>query len=200
MAKGTRILTGRDGQRYRFDPGSLILELLLSGGTTPYGIFIEDMAGPADLAAWLAESRLAITVPLSEEDFRITPRELAAVKNLRDTMWHIVPALAHGEALRPADLAVLNACAGPTPRPRVDVESRAPGWATPITGTQVLGALAREAIDLVATDLAGRVHECSADDCKLLFLDTSRSNNRRWCSMERCGNRNKVRSYRARTG
>jgi predicted RNA-binding Zn ribbon-like protein len=199
MTKGTRTLTGGDGQRYRFDPGSLVLELLLTGGPTPYGQFMADqLNAPTDLAAWLAESRMAITVTVSEEDFRITTRELAAVRELRAAMWAIAPALAHGDPLRPADLDVLNASTGNVPRPRVDVTSRELDWATPITGAQVLGALATEAIDLVATDLAVRVHECSADDCKLLFLDTSRSNNRRWCSMERCGNRNKVRSYRAR--
>ncbi|MDI5982688.1 CGNR zinc finger domain-containing protein, partial [Amycolatopsis magusensis] len=29
-------------------------------------------------------------------------------------------------------------------------------------------------------------------------LDTSRPGNRRWCSMQRCGNRNKVKAYRER--
>jgi predicted RNA-binding Zn ribbon-like protein len=197
MAKGTRTLTGRMGERYRFDPGSLCLELLLTGGPGPYGRF-ETLHTPADLTAWLVESRLALTVPLSEEDIRISAKELAAIKEFRDTMQLIAPAVARDEPLRPADLARLNASVADTPRPWVDPETRALGWGIPVTGTQVLGAVAREAIELVATERASRVHECSADDCRLLFLDTSRSGNRRWCSMERCGNRQKVRSYRAR--
>jgi predicted RNA-binding Zn ribbon-like protein len=33
----------------------------------------------------------------------------------------------------------------------------------------------------------------------LLFLDTSRSHTRRWCSMEQCGNRSKVAAFNARS-
>jgi predicted RNA-binding Zn ribbon-like protein len=31
-----------------------------------------------------------------------------------------------------------------------------------------------------------------------MFYDTSRPGNRRWCSMQRCGNRHKVGNYRTR--
>jgi predicted RNA-binding Zn ribbon-like protein len=37
-----------------------------------------------------------------------------------------------------------------------------------------------------------------ADDCSLVYVDTSRPGRRRWCSMEHCGNRHKVRTLRAR--
>jgi predicted RNA-binding Zn ribbon-like protein len=40
---------------------------------------------------------------------------------------------------------------------------------------------------------------CGADNCYLIYLDTSRPGNRRWCSMERCGNRAKVRGHRSRS-
>jgi predicted RNA-binding Zn ribbon-like protein len=56
------------------------------------------------------------------------------------------------------------------------------------------------AADAVAVFGAGseRIHRCSADDCTVLYLDTTRSGTRRWCSMRRCGNRAKVRAHRAR--
>jgi predicted RNA-binding Zn ribbon-like protein len=37
------------------------------------------------------------------------------------------------------------------------------------------------------------------DTCVLMFLDTSRSHTRRWCSMELCGNRSKVAAHDARS-
>jgi predicted RNA-binding Zn ribbon-like protein len=43
-----------------------------------------------------------------------------------------------------------------------------------------------------------RIRECAAADCGLVFYDESRSNNRRWCSMQRCGNREKARTHRAK--
>lgn len=41
-----------------------------------------------------------------------------------------------------------------------------------------------------------RVRKC--DECVLQFLDTSKKGTRRWCSMQLCGNRNKVAAYAAR--
>jgi predicted RNA-binding Zn ribbon-like protein len=41
-----------------------------------------------------------------------------------------------------------------------------------------------------------RVRKC--DQCALHFLDTSKKGTRRWCSMQLCGNRQKVAAYAAR--
>jgi predicted RNA-binding Zn ribbon-like protein len=43
-----------------------------------------------------------------------------------------------------------------------------------------------------------RLKVCPADDCLWAFFDRSRNRSRRWCEMEICGNRAKVRSYRER--
>ncbi|MGQ0840378.1 CGNR zinc finger domain-containing protein [Actinokineospora sp.] len=190
-----RVLTSPTGTTYSFDPGSFCLELLLTGGPGPYQRY-EILHAPADLVAWLRDSRLAEIAPLGE--VRVRQAELARVKHFRDTLWRLARAVAAGDTLDSDGLAVLNAAAEAPPRPRVDPETGVRGWAGPITGTHVLGAAAREAIDLVATDLAARVRECAADDCQLMFLDTSRPGTRRWCSMRRCGNRHKVGVYRGR--
>ena len=58
--------------------------------------------------------------------------------------------------------------------------------------------VARDAVDLLGGPLADRIRECSAGDCALLFLDTSRAGQRRWCSMAACGARAKMAAYRAR--
>ena len=63
---------------------------------------------------------------------------------------------------------------------------------------QALATIARDAVTLFGEVGPGRIRECAADDCQLIFYDESRSNNRRWCSMQRCGNRSKVRAHRAR--
>jgi predicted RNA-binding Zn ribbon-like protein len=61
-----------------------------------------------------------------------------------------------------------------------------------------LSTVARDAIDLLTGPRADRVKECEHPDCSLLFLDDSQSGNRRWCSMERCGNLAKISGYRTR--
>ena len=47
--------------------------------------------------------------------------------------------------------------------------------------------IAREEID--------RVRVCAAENCSVIYLDSSRNGSRRWCSMERCGARAKAHAY-----
>jgi predicted RNA-binding Zn ribbon-like protein len=45
---------------------------------------------------------------------------------------------------------------------------------------------------------ARRLGRCEGDPCGGFFLDTSRAKPRRWCSMDTCGNRAKMRAFRSR--
>ncbi len=65
------------------------------------------------------------------------------------------------------------------------------------TAPAALATLARDAVDLFGGPLASRIRVCAAADCGLLLVDTSRPGRRRWCSMQRCGNRAKIREHRA---
>ncbi|WP_428243533.1 CGNR zinc finger domain-containing protein [Gynuella sp.] len=42
------------------------------------------------------------------------------------------------------------------------------------------------------------VRQYEAHDCTLVFLDTTKSHRRRWCSVVLCGNRMKVAAFRSR--
>jgi predicted RNA-binding Zn ribbon-like protein len=59
-----------------------------------------------------------------------------------------------------------------------------------------LWPLAVAALDLLRSGPLDRLKAC--EDCPWLFLDTSRNHSRRWCSMDDCGSRSKMRRYRAR--
>ncbi|WP_404332221.1 CGNR zinc finger domain-containing protein [Mesobacillus maritimus] len=52
-----------------------------------------------------------------------------------------------------------------------------------------------DTLDSISTD---RIRECEHQDCILYFVDTSKSGKRRWCSMERCGNRQKAAEFYTR--
>ncbi len=39
---------------------------------------------------------------------------------------------------------------------------------------------------------------CRDEDCRAVFYDHSKNHSGKWCSMQSCGNRNKVRAWRAR--
>ena len=48
---------------------------------------------------------------------------------------------------------------------------------------------------------SGRLHcvrECGGPECGWFFIDTTKNHQRRWCSMEGCGNRAKARRFYAR--
>ncbi len=49
---------------------------------------------------------------------------------------------------------------------------------------------------LLAFPPNGTIRRCEADQCGGYFLDISRSKPRRWCSMDGCGNREKMRRHR----
>ncbi|ORT59740.1 CGNR zinc finger domain-containing protein [Streptomyces sp. CB03238] len=186
-----------DGGSFRFDPGALCLELLLTGGPGPLARF-EVLDTPAGLLDWVAASRLA------PPGLRLPPvgeADLAAVREVRDALHGLTAARAHDRALAAADLAVVNAAAaGPPLAVRMTAAGRRE-WASGASVAGLLSTIARDAIDLFTGPYAaaGRIRECGAHNCALLFVDTSRPGRRRWCAMERCGNRHKVRTHRART-
>lgn len=52
-----------------------------------------------------------------------------------------------------------------------------------------------EAATFLATIKPGNLKKCENGECILYFYDTSRNQQRRWCSMERCGNRVKANQH-----
>lgn len=69
------------------------------------------------------------------------------------------------------------------------------GWTEWSAVDCVLWPVVKSGADLLCSEQIDRVGQCAADDCDWLFLDTSKNRSRRWCRMDRCGNRAKVRRY-----
>ncbi|MFD8936328.1 CGNR zinc finger domain-containing protein [Streptomyces sp. NPDC059578] len=185
-------LRDRVGTTFHFDPGALCLELLLTGGPGWLARF-EVLHQPADLIRWAALSRLpgGLDLPVTEDD-------LPAARTLRDALHGIAADRVNGRQPDPAAYRVVNAAAAHAPLAVCFTPGGERGWAPGATAPHLLSTVARDAIDLFTGPHADRVRECATDNCSLLFVDTSRPGRRRWCSMERCGNRHKVRAHRAR--
>ncbi|MFC7819291.1 CGNR zinc finger domain-containing protein [Streptomyces sp. NPDC057367] len=185
-------LVSHEGKPYRFDPGALCLELLTTGGPGAYARW-EVLHRPEDLAAWADRSRLPGGLDLVVEQ-----ADVRRARALRDALFLLTADRAHGRPPRPEHLDAVNAAAAEPPlAARIEADGTR-GWAPGATGTRLLSTVARDAIELFTGPYAGRVRECGAHDCKLLFVDTSRPGRRRWCAMEHCGNREKARAHRAR--
>ncbi len=63
---------------------------------------------------------------------------------------------------------------------------------------RLLFTIALDAAELLVSADLRRLRICAGAGCGWFFLDRSKAGRRRWCDMEVCGNRVKVRSYRAR--
>ncbi|MGH1561015.1 CGNR zinc finger domain-containing protein [Caulobacter segnis] len=90
----------------------------------------------------------------------------------------------------------LNAFAAqPAATPFLDAagETRLTGGARAL-----LASVAREAVLLLGGPDSAHIRRCQGPTCAILFLDTSRKGDRRWCSMSACGNRAKVAAFRGR--
>jgi predicted RNA-binding Zn ribbon-like protein len=61
-----------------------------------------------------------------------------------------------------------------------------------------IGAVLAVAFGAMAEGSWSRLKVCPEETCRVAFFDNSKNRSRRWCSMEVCGNRTKVRSYRQR--
>ncbi|MFJ5828834.1 CGNR zinc finger domain-containing protein [Streptomyces sp. NPDC093089] len=188
-------LLHRDGRHFRFDAGSLCLELLLTGGPGPAAARYEVLDRVEGLLDWVVECRLAPGL-----DLAVTDAELATVRRTRDALWGLALARAEGAPPAPGELAAVNAAAAEAPLVAAVTADGTRAWAPGATGTGLLATVARDAVELFTGPHADRIRVCGADDCFLVFADTSRPGRRRWCSMDRCGNRHKVRAHRSRTG
>jgi predicted RNA-binding Zn ribbon-like protein len=62
----------------------------------------------------------------------------------------------------------------------------------------LLAAVARSAAEIIAEGTQARLRICANPHCGLFFYDTSRTHQRRWCSMTVCGNRHKVAAFARR--
>src|SRR5205814_10732813 len=60
---------------------------------------------------------------------------------------------------------------------------------------RLYGAVARSAAELITQGDPRRLRKCANPTCRLMFYDTSKSGRRRWCSMQLCGGRAKVRAF-----
>ncbi|WP_238008440.1 CGNR zinc finger domain-containing protein [Dactylosporangium sp. AC04546] len=188
-----RVLHDPKGGSFWFDAGAVCLDFAHTGGEGQYAVF-ETLHEPGDLGDWLAAPPLAAVIPIP-----VTAQELAAAKALRQAIWETAHARAAGQPLDAGAIAIINrAAAAPSLVPELADSGTTARWAPPVRATQALSTLAREMVELLSGPLSGRIRECAGDNCPLVFVDSSRPGARRWCAMERCGNRHKVRALRAR--
>jgi predicted RNA-binding Zn ribbon-like protein len=163
---------------------------------------VDRISNPQELAAWVAASSLG--------------REFGIPPDIESTVY--TRAIRLRGALRASYNALIDE--QPVPEPALEslnaVLGSAPGTALHRLSTQTLRhtphvnlatdashlpwLLASAGAQLLCSDETKLLRRCAnRDHCMLIFLDTSRSHTRRWCSMDLCGNRRKVAAHTQRT-
>jgi predicted RNA-binding Zn ribbon-like protein len=154
---------------------------------------VDALESPEALVAWLRERELAGTATAATE--RDRARALSLREALRDHL------LANDGAALPVESAEVVERQARRSRLRLEirtgeavVSSSAPG----VDGAlgEILAAIARAMLN----GTWARLKACAADTCRWAYVDRSRNRSRHWCAMEVCGNREKVRAFRARQG
>jgi predicted RNA-binding Zn ribbon-like protein len=184
----TRLVERKDD--FRLGLGHPVLEFLatLAGRHSEP---LERLSSPEDLSRWLELTGIAAG---ADCDHAL----LVEARELRETLYQIVDATREGSSPAALDLELVNTWARrPTPSPQLDTSLR-----VTFVGSEpcaaALAELARAAIELVTGDELQKIRNCANPTCSLMFIDHSRPGRRRWCSMERCGNRAKTLRYRKR--
>jgi len=159
----------------------------------------EELGGSADLLAWCARKAALPEARVAElrQRWLAAPDEAAAAFAAaiarREAIYRLFHAVA-AEGKVPADeLRQLNdAFAGAPLRRAIEAGPGGFGWRVEPGELNLLTPVLWSAADLLVSRRLSRVKHCANDQCHFLFLDDSKSGNRRWCAMSACGNRAKA--------
>jgi predicted RNA-binding Zn ribbon-like protein len=119
--------------------------------------------------------------------------------DLREMVFRILSPVAAGREVSEADAGALNDALKKLNAGSLVVPG--PGqvawrWVEKSNGVaRLLGRIVRSAVEVLTSDDIERVKQCGAEKCCWLFMDRSRSRNRRWCEMRTCGSQHKSKAY-----
>ncbi len=192
----------RDAGHHRLIGGALCLDFantLVGHGAIPKHEYLKDYG---NLVLWSRHTHL-LTPPEAKSLIREAPRHpsksLAAFKKafiLRELIYRIFSAIAQNTHPKQTDLNQLNTARLESLQHSFIVQAKQRfflEWTDPMALDRMLWPIATSATDLLTSKKLTYVKQCAAEECDWLFLDTSRNHLRRWCTMDECGNRAKMR-------
>lgn len=165
----------------------------------------EYLTGYEELVAWGQHSHI-----LRDDEAEILlweaaqhPEQAAAALDraidLRETIYRLFGAVVAGRGPDQTDLAAMNAALCQAfSHLRIVPSTDGFDWAWEVKEDdldRILWPIARSAADLLTSEDIRRVRQCAREGCDWLFVDTSKNQSRRWCSMGMCGSRMKARRY-----
>jgi predicted RNA-binding Zn ribbon-like protein len=177
-------------EEFRSGNGAAWLDLLATVNGRYRAVQIDAIETPAALRAWLRANALETRSAVTDSDVKL-------FQKVREAMHRLAVSSVRGEPLPSADVRVLSQALQADRALQVRLHGRALAVSRPETAAEALGRLGRSAVHDLNHPYRQELRACGDDTCSGIFLDPT--GRRRWCSDERCGNRMRVRAYRART-
>lgn len=186
--RGLSVTIAKD---FRF-VGRLCLDFAQTGDMG-WGTKYERLTSPLELRRWLSLS------PLQLSRVRFTSGDLRRAKMLRRAIWRVAEAVLADTAPRAFDIRLINgnACQPNLVR-ELAGKANSMRWHRP-TATAAFATIAQDAVILFGDPAQrARLRRCEHPRCRVIFYDDSRPGLRRWCASNRCGDRIRAHTYRAR--
>jgi predicted RNA-binding Zn ribbon-like protein len=188
--------------------GSLAFDFANTAGGRNLPVPIENLPSHDDLLAWACHAGLLSVATNSElgaairRDPRLGVHLLNTAHDLRDAIYEIGAAFAHGRKPAGSDLATLKDHYARAVAAAVLLSSKQATYSFDFSNAPaeflLFGPIAVSAMEILTSADKSRIKQCPAEDCGWLFIDSSKNHSRRWCDMATCGNRMKGRAHRER--
>lgn len=197
------------GTVFEFIGGHLCLDFTNTVGGLRGSVAHEHLASYADLVRWSVAAGI-----LTEQDQATlfqsageAPDQAVAVLRrahmLREAMYSIFSASTAADQPAGESLDTLNLELRHTmSEARISASPSGLAWAwdgDSVGMDRMLGPIARSAAELLTLPDRELVRMCASESCGWLFVDYTKNHRRRWCTMDGCGNRARVRRHRQRT-
>lgn len=126
---------------------------------------------------------------------------LAEIRALREAAAELFYAVIDERTPSPATVRQVQECfASARPHEQLNWTGQKLAWSMPHSSADPalpLWLLSLSTNALMTSDQMNLVRQCGSEECRWLFLDTSKNHTRRWCNMKICGNRMKARRFKA---
>jgi predicted RNA-binding Zn ribbon-like protein len=196
------------GGHFEWSGGHPALDFVNTLDERPFDQPIENLGTYCDLVlftelAGLVETGLAAV--LRTLTGSACSRVAKCARELREHTHNVLAAIDKQQPVSESDLDAIVSAARAARAARVLVVSTSGNlvdyrWSRPTTTKTPLHACALAVEHLLTGVERGRIRKCSASDCGVYFVDTSKGHRRQWCSMDNCGNREKQRRWRSGSG
>jgi len=148
----------------------------------------ELLSSPEALSSWFDAAGYARGIKCNE-------RELEEAKELRIAIKRIFDRVIEAKTLQSGDIDLLNRRSNDLTRVLVGSHNSYKLTFRLESAADVLALIAQTCSELLASPRLNSMRKCASEKCVFYFVDSSKNQQRQWCSMDTCGNREKVRKH-----